>query len=79
MLQFDPVVGDSTSEKTRNLGILEKIGKAKEVLDTTKAANRLNAEKERSVAWLWSSCLCPNLSCSSNDWSRDDWLTKHSK
>ena len=62
-VQFDPVAGNFASERTRNLSILEKLDKAKEVLDSTKAANRLTSEKERRYCRV----ACPLL------WKGHEW------
>lgn len=44
------MIADVGAEKTRNLGILKKMNKKKEVLDVTKAVNtHIDAEQKRFV------------------------------
>lgn len=45
--QYEPVVGDFKGEKQRNLEILEKVLKSREVVDANKAANQLTAQRQK--------------------------------
>ena len=46
-LQFQPVVSKPGEEKELGLSVLEKISKKREILDTTKAANKLMAAEQQ--------------------------------
>ena len=50
--QFEPVVGNASTEKARNLDILAKIGKRKGVLDVKKAVNVHIAEEQRRYMYI---------------------------
>lgn len=45
--QFDPVVGDLSSERAKNLEMLTKMAKKQPIIDVEKATNRHMAEEER--------------------------------
>ncbi len=53
-MQFEPVVGDLSSERARNLDMLVKLEKKKPIIDLNKAVNKHIADEEKR-------CTCSNL------------------
>ncbi len=46
-MQFEPVVGDLSSERARNLDMLVKLEKKKPIIDLNKAVNKHIADEEK--------------------------------